>query len=188
LFNIIYYPLSKNALIDVFVIGAPRFSYQKLAKATSNFAADGKLGVGAFGIVYKGKLNGMDIVVKEIIMLDNNAKQGQVRKDFDNEINAMSPLHHCNIISLVGCCKDTTNLVLVYELMENGNLEDQLYPKAGAMDSDRHGVTVKGANLLLDWPKRYAYTCSIDILFSAIYVSTPSIYVYMADGTHEFQG
>jgi hypothetical protein len=183
LFNIIYYPLSKNALIDVFVIGAPRFSYQQLAKATSNFAVDGKLGAGAFGTVYK--LNGMDVAVKEIIMPDNNAEQGQVRKDFDNEVNAMSPLHHCNIISFIGCCKDKKNLVLVYELMENGNLEDQLYPKAGAMDSDRHGVTVTGANLMLDWPKRYAYTCSMDILFSAIYVGTPSIYVYMADGIHD---
>ncbi|KAK1646722.1 hypothetical protein QYE76_064527 [Lolium multiflorum] len=133
---------------------AQRFSYAQLAKSTSNFASEEILGAGAFGTVYKGKLNSMDVAVKKIIMPDNNEEQGQVRKDFDNEINVMRPLHHCNIISLVGCCKDKKNLLLVYELMENGNLEDQLYPKAGAMDSDLHGVTVLGTNLMLDWPKR----------------------------------
>ncbi|KAK1641714.1 hypothetical protein QYE76_059519 [Lolium multiflorum] len=133
---------------------AQRFSYAQLAKSTSNFASEEILGAGAFGTVYKGKLNSMDVAVKKIIMPDNNEEQGQVRKDFDNEINLMRPLHHCNIISLVGCCKDKKNLLLVYELMENGNLEDQLYPKAGSMDSDLHGVTVRGTNLMLDWPKR----------------------------------
>jgi hypothetical protein len=135
-----------------------------LAKSTSNFASEEILGAGAFGTVYKGKLNSMDVAVKKIIMPENNEEQGKVRKDFDNEINVMRPLHHCNIISLVGCCKDKKNLLLVYELMENGNLEDQFYPKAGAMDSDLHGVTVLGTNLMLDWPKRYANACSLAIL------------------------
>ncbi|CAM0874726.1 unnamed protein product [Alopecurus aequalis] len=131
-----------------------RFSYPELAKATSNFAPDEELGAGAFGTVYKGKIKGTDVAVKMIKMPDKHAGQEQVRKDFDNEIRFMSPLHHCNIISLIGCCEDNQNLLLVYELMENGDLESQLYSKAGAMDSDLHGVTVQGNILRLDWPKR----------------------------------
>ena len=153
------------ALIYVFVDDVQRFSYRQLAKATSNFAMDEKLGAGSFGTVYKGKVKGVDVAVKQIKMPEKHAEQEQVRKDFDNEIRFMSPLHHCNIISLIGCCEDNKNLLLVYELMENGNLENQLYAKAGAMDSDLHGVTVAGNALRLDWPKRYADTRSIGLFF-----------------------
>ena len=38
----------------------------------------------------------------------------------------LSRIHHKNLVSLVGYCKDGVYLALVYEHMSEGNLEDKL--------------------------------------------------------------
>ncbi|KAM0831358.1 hypothetical protein ACQ4PT_065595 [Festuca glaucescens] len=130
------------------------FTHQQLADATHDFSEDEKLGQGSFGSVYRGRLlevegPGRHVAVKK--MTDVTAPLA--RKDFDNEIRVMSPLNHRNIIRLVGWCQDESNLLLVYELMEKGNLEHQLYNSI-AMDTDLHGISDPGTTLLLDWQKR----------------------------------
>lgn len=38
----------------------------------------------------------------------------------------MTRVHHRNLVSLIGYCKDKKHLALVYEYMQGGNLENHL--------------------------------------------------------------
>ncbi|KAF7081803.1 hypothetical protein CFC21_085710 [Triticum aestivum] len=118
---------------DLKVYVPRKFSYIELAQATANFNEERKLGQGAFGVVYDGRLEGIDgsVAIKEILETFSE----QTKKAFDVEVQIMSQLHHRNILSLKGWCKEDQHLLLIYEKVENGNLEDHLYPKNGAMDS-----------------------------------------------------
>lgn len=132
-----------------------KFDYSRLSNATRSFSANERVGAGSFGAVYRGTmvLEGKEevVAIKKII----EATSERSKKEFDNEIRIMSPLSHRNIIKLLGWCNERNNLLLVYEMMEKGNLEDQLYPNNGATDSELYRVTVPGTALLLDWPKKY---------------------------------
>jgi serine/threonine protein kinase len=146
-----------HTLIHVFINGRYPKVPLYVAEATSNFAESRILGTGAFGTVYKGKVNGTSVAVKKIKLPADANEQVQVKRDFENEITVMTPLHHRNIIRLVGWCDDRNCLFQVYELIKKGNLEDHLYlpASAGAMDIDLHSAAVSStASLLLDWPKR----------------------------------
>jgi serine/threonine protein kinase len=127
-----------------------------LQHATSNFADEERLGQGSYGIVYKGRLEveGIErhVAIKRII----DTVSDQSRKYFANEISIMRRVNHRNIIHLVGLCEEGDNLLLVYELMENGNLENKLYPRNGAMDLEVYSQMDPATTpLLLDWHKRY---------------------------------
>ena len=41
----------------------------------------------------------------------------------------MTRVHHKNLVSLIGYCKDKKHMALVYEYMHGGNLEDRLRGK-----------------------------------------------------------
>jgi serine/threonine protein kinase len=127
-----------------------------LQHATSNFGDEERLGQGGYGIVYKGRLEveGIErhVAIKRII----DTASDQSRKDFANEISIMRRVNHRNIIHLAGLCEEGDNLLLVYELMENGNLENKLYPRNGAMDLEVYSQMDPATTpLLLDWHKRY---------------------------------
>lgn len=98
------------------------------------------------------------------------ASSEQTKKAFDAEVTIMSQLHHRNILSLKGWCKEDTHLLLIYEKVENGNLEDHLYPENGTMDSAVYGGTDNGTRLSsnLGWPIRYA---------KHLYIYGPIIYI-----------
>lgn len=54
----------------------------------------------------------------------------EARKDFAQEVEIISSLNHKNIVSLVGVCIRDTDLISVYDLFSNGNLEENLQGKA----------------------------------------------------------
>lgn len=63
-------------------------------------------------------------------------------KNFITEIEIMSNLHHKNIISLAGFCFENDYLMLIYDFLSRGSLEDNLHD-------------IKGGKAGLCWDKRY---------------------------------
>ncbi|KAB2010171.1 hypothetical protein ES319_D10G218700v1 [Gossypium barbadense] len=104
--------------------GPQRFSYKTLYKATKGFKDKQLLGSGGFGKVYKGTLpySNEQIAVKKV---SHETNQGM--KEFVSEIVSMGKLRHKNLVRLLGYCRRKKELILVYDLMENGSLDKFLF-------------------------------------------------------------
>lgn len=128
-----------------------------MASATRHFAEIQKLGEGAFGAVYKGIVmmqvkDGQKKEVYAAIKMNKHTTSDEAKAAFYKEIDIMSPLNHCNIIRLIGWCHERKNLLLVYELAEDLNLQARLYGGGVSVDAERFGVRASGS--VLDWHKR----------------------------------
>lgn len=47
----------------------------------------------------------------------------------DGQVDLLSRVHHRNLVSLLGYCNESKELMLVYEHMSGGSLRDHLYGK-----------------------------------------------------------
>ncbi|XVF57254.1 hypothetical protein PTKIN_Ptkin06aG0190100 [Pterospermum kingtungense] len=105
-------------------MGPRNFSLNELARVTSNFDTESKLGEGGFGSVYKGYLRDSDtyIAVKRV---SRASKQGI--KEYASEVKIISRLRHRNLVKLIGWCHERGELLLVYEFMANGSLDTHLF-------------------------------------------------------------
>ncbi|KAG7545419.1 Protein kinase-like domain superfamily [Arabidopsis suecica] len=105
------------------------FDYKTLEKATGGFKDGNLVGRGGFGDVYKACLgNNTLAAVKKIENVSQEAK-----REFQNEVDLLSKIHHPNIISLFGYGNEISSSFIVYELMENGSLDAQLHgPSRGS--------------------------------------------------------
>ncbi|KAG6523087.1 probable receptor-like protein kinase At2g42960 [Zingiber officinale] len=134
-------PYSPYSLVTASpLIGLPEFSHlgwghwftlRDLENATNWFSKENILGEGGYGVVYRGRLiNGTDVAVKKLL---NNL--GQAEKEFQVEVEAIGHVRHKNLVRLLGYCIEGTHRMLVYEYVNNGNLEQWLH---GALH--QHGV------------------------------------------------
>lgn len=99
------------------------FNYQLLEAATNKFSESNVLGEGSSGPVYRASFDGKFIaVVKKVDGLRQDAE-----REFENEMNWLGKIRHQNIIRLLGYCIHGEARFLVYEMMQNGSLETQLY-------------------------------------------------------------
>lgn len=83
------------------------FSYEELADSISDFTETKKLGEGGFGVVYEGTVPGIEgtVAIKKIKKV-TRANEVRAKRDFNNEINIMSKLHHKTFyVFLVGAMK-----------------------------------------------------------------------------------
>ncbi|GKD38719.1 receptor-like protein kinase FERONIA [Tanacetum coccineum] len=104
-----------------------RFSLEEIQSATNDFDDELCIGEGGFGKVYKGKLTHVvtaDHVVA-IKRLDSESNQGEA--EFKAEIEMLSELHHCHLVSLIGFCDDNKEMIIVYDYMPHGTLYDHLH-------------------------------------------------------------
>ncbi|KAJ3685117.1 hypothetical protein LUZ61_014281 [Rhynchospora tenuis] len=127
--------------------GPKRFQYNELAAATNDFAENKKLGEGGFGPVYRGVLvdEGTQVAIKRV---SKASKQG--KKEYISEVKIISQLRHRNLVQLIGWCHDHGELLLVYELMHNGNLDTHLYHKERVLPwSMRHQIALGLGSALL---------------------------------------
>ncbi|KAJ0051712.1 hypothetical protein Pint_01409 [Pistacia integerrima] len=107
------------------------FTLRDLQSATNRFAAENVVGEGGYGVVYRGRLiNGTEVAVKKLL---NNL--GQAEKEFRVEVEAIGHVRHKNLVRLLGYCIEGVHRMLVYEYVNNGNLEQWLH---GAMR--QHGA------------------------------------------------
>nr|GMD02204.1 receptor-like serine/threonine-protein kinase At4g25390 [Ipomoea batatas] len=115
-----------------------RFSYAALRRATSNFNPSLRLGQGGFGSVYSGtlKISGSqsDVAIAVKVM-DSGSLQGE--REFQNELLFAGKIESNYVVSIIGFSSDQRGrrMMLVYELMANGSLQDCLLHRNGVEDN-----------------------------------------------------
>ncbi|KAF7127571.1 hypothetical protein RHSIM_Rhsim11G0176700 [Rhododendron simsii] len=103
------------------------YSFKELETATGGFSDENVVGEGGYGIVYRGVLlDGSVVAVKNLL---NN--KGQAEKEFKVEVEAIGKVRHKNLVGLIGYCAEGAKRLLVYEYIENGNLEQWLHGDVG---------------------------------------------------------
>lgn len=103
-----------------------RFSLAEIQSTTREFDNEMVIGEGGFGKVYKGCIcieeTSHVVAVKR---LDSLSNQGE--PEFRAEIEMLSTLCHCHLVSLIGFCEDNKEMILVYEYMPHGTLYHHLH-------------------------------------------------------------
>ncbi|KAF9602861.1 hypothetical protein IFM89_031807 [Coptis chinensis] len=118
--------------------GIPReFKFKDLKQATNNFDEKMKLGKGGFGVVYRGVLvkENLEVAVKKF---SRGSIEGKA--DFLAELAIINRLRHKHLVRLIGWCHKSGMLLLVYEFMPNGSLDNHLF---------------NGPDKFLSWAQRY---------------------------------
>ncbi|CAN6349138.1 unnamed protein product [Urochloa humidicola] len=121
------------------------FSYRELANITNGFSPERLVGKGGAGRVYRGCTDdGKELAVKVLKHSDDD-----VTKDFVSEIEILSCVEHRNAMSLAGFCVDKGRLMLVYDYMPRGSLEEMLH---GGGDKQQAA---------LGWPERFKVAAGV---------------------------
>lgn len=116
------------------------YSFNDLKSATRNFKSDTVLGVGGFGTVFKGWVDektltptkvgtGMVVAIKKL-----NSESMQGFEEWQAEVNFLGRLSHPNLVKLLGYCWEDKELLLVYEFMPKGSLENHLFRRSTAIE------------------------------------------------------
>ncbi|XP_068639222.1 probable serine/threonine-protein kinase PIX13 [Aristolochia californica] len=109
------------------------FTFSELKSATRNFRPDTVLGEGGFGKVFKGWVEektltpaksgcGVMVAVKKL-----NSESMQGLEEWQSEVQFLGRIHHPNLVKLLGYCWEDRELLLVYEFMPKGSLENHLF-------------------------------------------------------------
>ncbi|KAK4480005.1 hypothetical protein RD792_013062 [Penstemon davidsonii] len=112
------------------------YSFLDLKNATKNFKSDMVLGIGGFGTVYKGWVDpktlapsklgsGMLVAIKKL-----NPESVQGFPEWQSEVSFLGRLSHPNLVKLLGYCSEDTELLLVYEFVQRGSLENHLFRRS----------------------------------------------------------
>ncbi|XP_057525120.1 probable receptor-like protein kinase At5g18500 [Amaranthus tricolor] len=126
------------------------FTLRDLEVATDRFSKQNIIGEGGYGIVYRGELfNGTPVAIKRLL---NNL--GQAEKEFRVEVEAIGHVRHKNLVRLLGYCIEGTHRLLVYEYVNNGNLEQWLH---GAMRQNGNLTWEARLKVLIGTAKALAY-------------------------------
>lgn len=112
-------------------------SIRDILKSTNNFDQANIIGCGGFGVVYKANLpEGCSVAIKRL-----SGDYGQMEKEFQAEVQALSRAQHRNLVLLQGYCRIGSDRLLIYSYMQNGSLDYWLHEK-------------QDGGSMLDWEKR----------------------------------
>ncbi|EPS71815.1 hypothetical protein M569_02943, partial [Genlisea aurea] len=103
------------------------YTLRELEEATGGFSDENVIGEGGYGIVYRGLMkDNAPVAVKNLL---NN--RGQAEREFKVEVEAIGRVRHKNLVRLLGYCAEGAHRMLVYEYVNNGNLEQWLHGDVG---------------------------------------------------------
>ncbi|KAJ0511656.1 putative protein kinase RLK-Pelle-LRR-I-1 family [Helianthus annuus] len=140
-----------------------RLRLNDIESATDKFSETCYIGKGGYGMVYKAELDHFDgmnspkieeknkgefrkkhscVAVKRL----HNRVDTQGEQGFVSEIETLSNCKHPNIVSLLGFCDEERELILVYEYVAKGSLDDYL----GNMDGMNNLVWAQRLQICLD--------------------------------------
>lgn len=126
------------------------YTLRELEDATNGFAHENVIGEGGYGIVYHGVLmDNTQVAVKNLL---NN--RGQAEKEFEVEVEAIGRVRHKNLVRLLGYCAEGAHRILVYEYVNNGNLEQWLHGEVGPCSPLTWDIRM---NVILGTAKGLAY-------------------------------
>ncbi|KAI3795626.1 hypothetical protein L1987_38282 [Smallanthus sonchifolius] len=110
------------------------FSFAELKTATRNFRSDTVLGEGGFGKVYKGWLEDKSSSKSTVIAVKKlNSESMQGLQEWQAEVDFLGRLSHPNLVKLLGYCYEGTELLLIYEFMQKGSLENHLFGRGSTV-------------------------------------------------------
>ncbi|ESQ37730.1 hypothetical protein EUTSA_v10028635mg [Eutrema salsugineum] len=126
------------------------YTLRELEAATNGLCEENVIGEGGYGIVYRGILtDGTKVAVKNLL---NN--RGQAEKEFRVEVEAIGRVRHKNLVRLLGYCVEGAYRMLVYDYVDNGNLEQWIHGDVG----DKSPLTWDiRTNIILGMAKGLAY-------------------------------
>ncbi|KAI3457442.1 hypothetical protein Pfo_014105 [Paulownia fortunei] len=110
-----------------------------LLKSTNNFNQSNIVGCGGFGLVYKADLpDGTKAAIKRL-----SGDCGQMEREFQAEVEALSRAQHKNLVSLQGYCRYGNDRLLIYSYMENGSLDYWLHERVDGSSALTWGTRLK---------------------------------------------
>ncbi|KAH7846839.1 hypothetical protein Vadar_018740 [Vaccinium darrowii] len=123
--------------VDIRTTAINELISQELQNATRNFNCDALWGKGRFGQVYRGRLDdkvtsnngsGFVVAVKKLdYQMDDRFRYWQ------SEVGFLGRLSHSNLVKLLGYSWDDEELLLVFEFMPKGSLENHLFGRGSAV-------------------------------------------------------
>ncbi|KAI0488250.1 hypothetical protein KFK09_028077 [Dendrobium nobile] len=126
------------------------YTLRELEVATGDFADENVIGEGGYGIVYRGVLDdGTVVAIKNLL---NN--RGQAEKEFKGEVETIGRVRHKNLVRLLGYCVEGAYRMLVYEYVDNGNLDQWLHGDVGDVSPLTWDIRM---NIILGTAKGLAY-------------------------------
>ncbi|KAK4758940.1 hypothetical protein SAY87_020241 [Trapa incisa] len=134
-----------------------KYTMQQIEEATDYFSDALKIGEGGYGPVYKATLDHTPVAIKA---LRSNISTGFVQ--FQREVEVLSCMRHPNMVMLVGACPEYG--CLVYEYMDNGNLEERLF--------------CKDATPPIPWPTRFKIAAEIGMGMAFLHQTKPEPMVH----------
>ncbi|XP_042423800.1 G-type lectin S-receptor-like serine/threonine-protein kinase At4g27290 [Zingiber officinale] len=104
----------------------PLYGMHSIRTATNGLSRDNIIGIGGFGLIYKGKLeDGQEVAVKR---LSKDSAQGI--DEFKTEALIITKLQHRNLVRLLGCCIEDEERMLIYEYMPNKSLDTFIFDES----------------------------------------------------------
>ncbi|KAJ1299009.1 hypothetical protein BS78_01G498400 [Paspalum vaginatum] len=126
------------------------FTLRELEEATDGLAEENVIGEGGYGIVYRGTLHDATMIAVKNLL--NN--RGQAEKEFKVEVEAIGRVRHKNLVRLLGYCVEGAYRMLVYEYVDNGNLDQWLHGDVGEVSPLTWDIRM---NIMLATAKGLAY-------------------------------
>ncbi|XP_047311487.1 probable serine/threonine-protein kinase PIX13 [Impatiens glandulifera] len=134
---------SEDSLLNGEILPAANlkvYTFADMKNATRGFRSDSVLGNGGFGTVFKGWLDektllparfgtGIMVAIKKL-----NSESMQGFQEWQAEVNFLGRLSHPNLVKLLGYCWEEKELLLVYEFMQRGSLENHLFRRGSFVD------------------------------------------------------